>query len=131
MFLLGSQAYLVMQNIFVAPFWFLLPVSMVICNDIMAYLFGKAHFIPLPILSILSSLFLTQPPPGFFFGRTSLIKLSPNKTWEGFLGALGSTLIFGFIVSLKKQFFHIYYLLMYTHFFSSLISLQALTSSSV
>ena len=43
MFMLGSQAYLIMQNIFEAPFWFLLPVSMVICNDIMAYLFGKLY----------------------------------------------------------------------------------------
>ena len=41
MFMLGSQAYLIMQNIFEAPFWFLLPVSMVVCNDIMAYLFGE------------------------------------------------------------------------------------------
>ena len=23
---------------------------------------------------------------GFFFGRTPLIKLSPKKTWEGFIG---------------------------------------------
>lgn len=37
---------------------FLLPSCLVICNDIMAYLFG------------------------FFFGRTPLIKLSPKKTWE-------------------------------------------------
>lgn len=73
MFLLGTQAYLIMQNIFESPFWFLLPVSMVVCNDIMAYLFG------------------------FFFGRTSLIKLSPNKTWEGFLGGFVSTVIFGFV----------------------------------
>jgi phosphatidate cytidylyltransferase len=42
MFMLGSQAYLIMMNIFEAPFWFLLPVSMVICNDIMAYLFGES-----------------------------------------------------------------------------------------
>lgn len=37
---------------------------------------------------------------GFFFGRTRLIKLSPKKTWEGFLGAFVSTVIYGFIVSL-------------------------------
>jgi CDP-diglyceride synthetase len=37
---------------------FLLPSSMVVCNDIMAYLFG------------------------FFFGKTQLISLSPKKTWE-------------------------------------------------
>lgn len=38
-------------------------------------------------------------PAGFFFGHTSLIKLSPNKTWEGFLGGFASTVVFGFIVS--------------------------------
>ena len=41
MFMLGSQAYLIIQNVFEALFWFLLPVSMVICNDIMAYIFGE------------------------------------------------------------------------------------------
>ena len=44
MFMLGSQAYLIIQNVFNSIFWFLLPVSMVICNDIMAYLFGKPFF---------------------------------------------------------------------------------------
>jgi hypothetical protein len=31
------------------------------------------------------------PPAGFFFGRTPLIKLSPKKTWEGFLGGCVGT----------------------------------------
>ena len=56
-------------------FRFLVPVSMIICNDIMAYLFG------------------------FFFGKTPLIKLSPKKTWEGFIGGAFSTVVFGIIVS--------------------------------
>ncbi len=30
-------------------------------------------------------------PAGFFFGRTPLIKLSPKKTWEGFLGGCVGT----------------------------------------
>ena len=42
MFLLGTQIYFVMQNVFEGLFWFLVPVSMVVCNDIMAYVFGKA-----------------------------------------------------------------------------------------
>ncbi|EDV22126.1 uncharacterized protein TRIADDRAFT_50693 [Trichoplax adhaerens] len=71
--LLVAQSHLMIQNIFEGLIWFLLPVSLVICNDIMAYIFG------------------------FFFGRTPLIKLSPKKTWEGFIGALFSTLIFGFL----------------------------------
>lgn len=53
--------------------WFLFPVSLIVCNDIMAYVFG------------------------FFFGRIPLTKLSPKKTWEGFIGGGISTLIFGFI----------------------------------
>lgn len=55
--------------------WFIVPVSMIVCNDVMAYLFG------------------------FFFGRTPLIKLSPKKTWEGFIGGGFATVIFGVIFS--------------------------------
>jgi len=32
---------------------------------------------------------------GFFFGRTPLIKLSPKKTWEGFIGGGFATVVFG------------------------------------
>jgi CDP-diglyceride synthetase len=38
--------------------WFILPILMVVINDVMAYMFG------------------------FFLGRTPLIQLSPKKTWE-------------------------------------------------
>ncbi|XP_075059361.1 phosphatidate cytidylyltransferase 1 [Mixophyes fleayi] len=70
-----TQSHLVIQNLFEGMIWFLVPVSIVICNDIMAYLFG------------------------FFFGRTPLIKLSPKKTWEGFIGGFFLTIIFGFLFS--------------------------------
>lgn len=53
---------------------FILPVALVICNDMFAYL------------------------TGILFGRTRLIKLSPKKTWEGFVGGLVCTLLFGFFV---------------------------------
>jgi len=56
-------------------FRFLVPVSMIICCDIMSYMFG------------------------FFFGKTPLIKLSPKKTWEGFIGGAFSTILFGLILS--------------------------------
>ncbi|XP_045213489.1 phosphatidate cytidylyltransferase, photoreceptor-specific-like isoform X1 [Mercenaria mercenaria] len=69
--LVVTQSHLIMQNIFEGLIWFLLPSSMIICNDIMAYMFG------------------------FFFGRTPLIKLSPKKTWEGFIGGGLSTIVFG------------------------------------
>ncbi|XP_029109096.1 phosphatidate cytidylyltransferase 2-like [Scleropages formosus] len=68
-----TQSHLVIQNLFEGLIWFIFPVSTVICNDIMAYVFG------------------------FFFGRTPLIQLSPKKTWEGFIGGFFSTVIFGFI----------------------------------
>lgn len=55
---------------------FLLPVSLVSCNDIMAYFFGC------------------------LFGKTPLIKVSPRKTWEGFLGGFLMTVLFGFFVSI-------------------------------
>lgn len=56
------------SNIFDGIIWFLLPCSLVIINDIGAYLAGIA------------------------IGRTPLIKLSPKKTWEGFCGGLLMTL---------------------------------------
>lgn len=70
-----TQSNLMIQNVFEGLIWFLLPVSLIICNDIMAYMFG------------------------FFFGKTKLIKLSPKKTWEGYIGGAFSTVIFGFIIS--------------------------------
>ncbi|CAB1322460.1 unnamed protein product [Coregonus sp. 'balchen'] len=70
-----TQSHLVIQNLFEGMIWFIVPISIVICNDIMAYLFG------------------------FFFGRTPLIKLSPKKTWEGFIGGFFGTLVFGFILA--------------------------------
>ena len=70
-----AQSQLIVQNIFEGMIWFLLPVSIIIFNDIMAYVFG------------------------FFFGKTPLIKLSPKKTWEGFIGGFASTLVFGVLFS--------------------------------
>lgn len=57
---------------------FIVPVSMIVCNDVMAYMFG------------------------FFLGRTPLIQLSPKKTWEGFIGGGFSTVLFGIGVSHSK-----------------------------
>ncbi|KAI9096455.1 phosphatidate cytidylyltransferase [Phlyctochytrium arcticum] len=69
------QSHFIINNIFEGLIWFVLPAALVVCNDIAAYVFG------------------------FFFGRTPLIALSPKKTWEGFLGALFSTIIFGWFLS--------------------------------
>nr|CAG4646196.1 EOG090X04NQ [Macrothrix elegans] len=79
-----TQSYLIIRNIFQGLIWFIVPVSMIVCNDVMAYMFG------------------------FFFGRTPLIKLSPKKTWEGFIGGGVATVIFGLIFS--------YFLCQYPYF---------------
>lgn len=55
-------------------FWVLLPASLVVCNDTWAYI------------------------SGFAFGRKffgPFLKLSPNKTWEGFIGGMICTCVFG------------------------------------
>lgn len=61
--------------IFQGLIWGLLPVALVTINDISAYVFGM------------------------LMGRTPLIKISPKKTWEGFIGAFIVTVIFGFLFS--------------------------------
>lgn len=55
--------------------WFWVPASLVVMNDIAAYVFGM------------------------LFGRTQLIKLSPKKTVEGFVGAIFATVVFAYLVS--------------------------------
>src|SRR5690348_7467185 len=54
--LVVCQSHFIINNIFEGLIWFFLPASLVIANDIWAYIFG------------------------FFMGRTPLIKLSPKKT---------------------------------------------------
>lgn len=75
LYLIVVQAHFVLNNIFEGMFWFFLPVSLVICNDIWAYICGIT------------------------FGRTPLIQLSPKKTWEGFLGAWFFTIIWGILIT--------------------------------
>ncbi|XP_023003810.1 phosphatidate cytidylyltransferase 2-like [Cucurbita maxima] len=67
-----TQSSFTVANIFEGIIWFLLPASLIVINDIAAYIVG------------------------FFFGRTPLIKLSPKKTWEGFIGASILTMISAF-----------------------------------
>ncbi|KVH96897.1 Phosphatidate cytidylyltransferase [Cynara cardunculus var. scolymus] len=69
-----TQSSFTVANIFEGIFWFLLPASLIVINDIAAYIFG------------------------FFFGKTPLIQLSPKKTWEGFIGASVTTIISAFVV---------------------------------
>lgn len=60
------------------------------------------------MLLLLLLLLLTSPGlrfdvpsffPGMLYGRTQLIKLSPKKTVEGFVGAAFTTVLFGYLVS--------------------------------
>jgi CDP-diglyceride synthetase len=62
-----------MNNILEGLIWFWVPASLVICNDIFAYVWGMT------------------------LGRTPLIKLSPKKTVEGFVGAFISTIFFAIV----------------------------------
>ncbi|WVQ84110.1 hypothetical protein IAT38_006255 [Cryptococcus sp. DSM 104549] len=69
--LIVVSSHFIVNNILEGLVWFFVPASLVICNDVMAYVCGK------------------------LFGKTPLIKLSPKKTVEGFVGAFLCTLLFG------------------------------------
>ncbi|ODQ63079.1 phosphatidate cytidylyltransferase [Nadsonia fulvescens var. elongata DSM 6958] len=69
------QAHFIVNNIFSGLFWFFIPATLVITNDIFAYICGIT------------------------FGRTQLIKISPKKTVEGFVGAWVCTIIMGVALS--------------------------------
>eukprot|EP00262_Sarcandra_glabra_P001847 TRINITY_DN1200_c0_g1_i1.p1 TRINITY_DN1200_c0_g1~~TRINITY_DN1200_c0_g1_i1.p1 ORF type:complete len:426 (+),score=51.81 TRINITY_DN1200_c0_g1_i1:209-1486(+) len=75
LFVVFAQSSFTVGNIFEGIIWFLLPASLIVINDIAAYIFG------------------------FFFGRTPLIKLSPKKTWEGFIGASVATMFSAFVLA--------------------------------
>jgi phosphatidate cytidylyltransferase len=75
LYLIVVQAHFVMNNVFEGMIWFLLPATLVITNDTMAYIVGIT------------------------FGRTQLIELSPKKTVEGFVGAWIFTVIAGVLVT--------------------------------
>src|SRR5690349_24394895 len=75
LFLINVQAHFIMNNVFEGMIWFFLPAALVITNDIFAYICGIT------------------------FGRTQLIKLSPKKTVEGFVGAWVMTVLFGIFLT--------------------------------
>ncbi|GAA5798091.1 cytidylyltransferase family-domain-containing protein [Helicostylum pulchrum] len=69
------QSHFIVNNILEGLIWFFIPTSLVICNDIFAYICG------------------------FFWGRNQLISLSPKKTIEGFVGGWICTMVFGLLWS--------------------------------
>ncbi|OQR93646.1 phosphatidate cytidylyltransferase [Thraustotheca clavata] len=77
--LIVFQMRYVLNNIFQGLFWFFFPSALVVCNDCFAYFCGKLW--------------------GKKFIKANFLKLSPNKTWEGFIGALFCTLVFAFFSS--------------------------------
>jgi phosphatidate cytidylyltransferase len=75
LYLIVFQAHFIMNNVFEGMIWFFLPAALVITNDIFAYICGIT------------------------FGRTQLIKLSPKKTVEGFVGAWVMTVIWAVLLA--------------------------------
>jgi len=73
LFFIVSSSHFIVNNILEGLIWFWVPASLVIMNDIAAYACGMA------------------------FGRHQLIKLSPKKTIEGFVGAFFVTIVFAYI----------------------------------
>ncbi|KAM6502250.1 Cytidylyltransferase family domain containing protein [Amanita muscaria] len=71
--LIVVSSHFIINNILEGLIWLWVPASLVICNDVFAYLCGIT------------------------LGRTPLIKLSPKKTVEGFVGAFWCTIIFGIL----------------------------------
>jgi phosphatidate cytidylyltransferase len=81
------QAQFVVSNMLSGIVWyiyisilllrFMLPTMLVVVNDISAYMVGKR------------------------FGKTRLIKISPKKTWEGYVGATLCTILFAAVVRLE------------------------------
>jgi phosphatidate cytidylyltransferase len=67
------------ENIMEGYFWFIFPVMLIACNDTMAYFTGA--FLGKKII------------------KRRFLRLSPKKTWEGFLGGMMCTLIFSFVFS--------------------------------
>ncbi len=79
LFLTIGQLKYIMHNVFNGLFWFAFPVLLVVINDVMAYVCGMTC----------GRKFINRP----------FLKLSPNKTWEGFIGAFFFTVVFGVMLA--------------------------------
>eukprot|EP00550_Attheya_septentrionalis_P010703 CAMPEP_0198301354 /NCGR_PEP_ID=MMETSP1449-20131203/51271_1 /TAXON_ID=420275 /ORGANISM="Attheya septentrionalis, Strain CCMP2084" /LENGTH=491 /DNA_ID=CAMNT_0044003411 /DNA_START=165 /DNA_END=1640 /DNA_ORIENTATION=- len=74
-----GQLKYIMHNLYNGLIWFTLPILLVITNDIMAYFSGLTC--------------------GRKFIHRPFINLSPNKTWEGFIGGWIFTMIISWSLS--------------------------------
>ena len=70
--LIVFSSHFIVNNILEGLIWLWVPASLVVCNDVFAYICGMT------------------------FGRTPLIDLSPKKTVEGFVGAFIVTEVFAY-----------------------------------
>lgn len=73
--LVWCEVYSVSKTLKLGPVWVLLPIILVIINDSAAYFFGQ------------------------LLGSTPLIKVSPKKTWEGFIGGFLATMVCSIFIS--------------------------------
>ncbi|CAH0556904.1 unnamed protein product [Brassicogethes aeneus] len=69
------QASLLVNIVFEGLIWNVVPISLVVLNDIFAFIFGK------------------------LLGKTPLIKLSPKKTMEGYIFGAFGTVLMGLLLS--------------------------------
>lgn len=74
-----GQLKYIMHNVYNGLIWFTLPILLVITNDIMAYVSGITC--------------------GRKFIQRPFMQLSPNKTWEGFIGGGIFTVVTGWYLS--------------------------------
>ncbi len=74
-----AQLKFVAHSVFSGMFWFFVPCSLVVCNDIGAYVCGILF--------------------GRKFIKRQFFSISPNKTWEGFIGAIFFTMLFSYVLS--------------------------------
>ncbi|KAL7546705.1 hypothetical protein ACHAWF_010033, partial [Thalassiosira exigua] len=74
-----GQLKYIMHNVYNGLIWFTLPILLVITNDIMAYFSGITC--------------------GRKFIHRKFMELSPNKTWEGFIGGGIFTVVVGWYLS--------------------------------
>ena len=79
------------HNVYQGIFWFILPCSLVIINDIFAYVFGSV-FGRTPLGAHRRSLQHRQNTL-ILIPLLGPVAASPNKTWEGFVGGGFMTLV--------------------------------------
>ena len=95
----------IIRHVFVDFFFrMVFPSTLIICNDCMAYFWSV-----FPLFNLTFSSFSSTEQVLFFLWDSGIalgkkltsrpfIHLSPNKTWEGFVGAFFCTLVFSWLV---------------------------------